>query len=80
MQLYVQDPDLVAIGAGRDEWVKGFEDLKKGYKRDMDQADRIQVDFEDITVSSSGNVCLGIGSHGYGCFWWKIKKLPCSDG
>lgn len=56
MKLYVQDPDLVAIGAGRDEWVKGPEELKDGLKRDMSQAEKIKVDFEDITVSSSGNV------------------------
>ncbi|MCE5214129.1 MAG: nuclear transport factor 2 family protein [Methanobacterium sp.] len=56
MHLFVEDPDLVAIGAGRDEWVKGPEGLKKGFHRDMTQADEIQVDFEDITVSSSGNV------------------------
>lgn len=56
MQLYVPDPDLVAIGAGRDEWVKGLGELKIGYNRDMTQADKIEVDFEDVTVSSSGNV------------------------
>ncbi len=56
MKLFVKDPDLVAIGAGRDEWVKGSENLKKGFHRDMSQADEINMDFEDITVSSSGNV------------------------
>jgi len=56
MQLYVPDPDLVAIGAGRDEWVNGPEELRNGYNRDMNQADKIEVDFEDVTVSSSGNV------------------------
>jgi ketosteroid isomerase-like protein len=56
MKLFVKDPDLVAIGAGRDEWVKGPEDLKKGFHRDMTQADDIKADFEDITVSSTGNV------------------------
>ncbi|MGV8143036.1 MAG: nuclear transport factor 2 family protein [Methanothermobacter sp.] len=56
MQLYVPDPDLVVIGAGRDEWVKGPGELKIGYNRDMTQADKIEVDFEDVTVSSSGNV------------------------
>jgi len=56
MKLFSQDPDLVAIGAGRDEWVKGPEELKKGFQRDMAQADDMKVDFEDVTVSSSGNV------------------------
>lgn len=56
MQLYVQDPDLIAIGAGRDEWAKGPEDLRNGLNRDMTQAKEIKVDFEGVTVSSSGNV------------------------
>ncbi len=56
MQLYVQDPDLVAIGAGRDEWVKGPENLRNGFKHDINQAEEIKVDFEDVTVSSSGDV------------------------
>ncbi len=61
MQLYVQDPDLVAIGADRDEWVKGSEDLRNGFNRDMTQAEEIKVDFEDVTVSSSGNVAWASG-------------------
>ncbi len=56
IKLFTQDPDLVAIGAGRDEWVTGSEELKKGFQRDMTQADDIKVDFEDVAVSSSGNV------------------------
>ena len=56
VNLFVQDPDLVVIGAGRDEWVKGPEELKNGFKRDFAQADEINVDFEDVNVSSSGNV------------------------
>jgi ketosteroid isomerase-like protein len=56
MGLFVQEPDLVAIGAGRDEWVRGPEELKNGLKRDMDQAEDIKVDYEDVTVSSSGKV------------------------
>ncbi|MDD1775183.1 MAG: nuclear transport factor 2 family protein [Methanobacterium sp.] len=56
VNLFVQDPDLVAIGAGRDEWVKGPEELKNGFKRDLAQADEINMDFEDVNVSASGNV------------------------
>lgn len=50
------DPDLVAMGAGKDEWANGPEELKNGFRRDMTQAEDINVDFEDVTVSSSGNV------------------------
>lgn len=56
MQLFAPDTDLVAIGSGRDEWVKGPEELKNGFKRDMLQAENIKADFEDVTISSSGNV------------------------
>lgn len=56
LDLFVQDPDILAIGAGRDEWVKGPDALKKGFKRDIEQADEIKVDFEDVTISASGNV------------------------
>lgn len=56
MKLFVHEPDFVGIGAGRDEWAKGPEELKDGLKRDMTQAEKIRVDFEDITVSSSGDV------------------------
>lgn len=56
IKLFSPDPDLVAIGAGRDEWVKGPEELKKGFQRDMTQADDVKVDFENVIVSSSGNV------------------------
>lgn len=56
VKLFVSDTDLVAIGAGRDEWAKGPEELLNGFKRDLDQADEIKVDFEDVTISATGNV------------------------
>lgn len=56
MVLFASDPDLVVIGSGRDEWAKGPEELKNGFKRDLSQAENIRVDFEDVSVSSSGDV------------------------
>ena len=56
MDLFLDDPDIVAIGTGTDEWAHGCLELKDGFQRDFDQADNIQVKFEDITIQSSGNV------------------------
>ena len=56
MSLFSDDPDFVFIGTGEDEWVQGYEDLKKGFKRDFRQADEIDVGFENLLISSSQNV------------------------
>lgn len=54
MELFIDDPDLVAIGTGKDEWVKGYQELENGFKRDFSQADNIDVGFEKITISNAG--------------------------
>lgn len=56
MSLFADDPDLVFIGTGEDEWVQGYEDLKKGFKRDFKQADEIDIGFENLNISSSEDV------------------------
>ncbi|MBI5680778.1 MAG: nuclear transport factor 2 family protein [Methanobacterium sp.] len=56
MNLFVDDPNLVAIGTGKDEWVEGHKKLKTGFKRDFSQAENIDMGFEKITISNSGNV------------------------
>ena len=56
MSLFADDPDFVAIGTGRDEWINGHNQLKNGFLRDFSQADEIEVAFEKITVSNAGNV------------------------
>lgn len=56
MNLFLDDPNLVAIGTGIDEWVHGCNELEKGFKRDFAQADNIKVKFENVTIQSSGNV------------------------
>lgn len=55
MSLFLNDPDIVAIGTGTDEWVHGSNELKKGFERDFNQADNIQVKFEKITIQGSDN-------------------------
>ncbi len=56
MDLFLDDPDIVAIGTGTDEWVQGPDELREGFKRDFAQADNIQVKFENVTIQSAGNV------------------------
>ncbi len=50
MALFMDDPDIVAIGTGTDEWIHGYGELRKGFERDFAQADNIQVKFEKITI------------------------------
>ncbi|MCC7550641.1 MAG: nuclear transport factor 2 family protein [Methanobacterium sp.] len=56
LKLFIPDDDLVVIGSGFDEWIKGSEELRSGFERDMAQADDIRVKFRDITVSAAGAV------------------------
>ena len=56
MNLFVSDPDFVAIGTGKEEWIKGFEQLKESFKRDFSQADDIKLFFNNMTISTSGKV------------------------
>lgn len=56
MELFIDDPDLVAIGTGKDEWVQGYQELENGFKRDFSQANNIDVGFEKITISNAGKV------------------------
>ena len=56
MDLFIDNPDIVAIGTGTDEWVHGREELKEGFRRDFNQADNIQVKFEKVTIQYAGNV------------------------
>jgi ketosteroid isomerase-like protein len=56
MSLFVTDPDLVAIGSGVDELVKGPDELRTGFMRDFSQADNIRMFFEKLTISAAGKV------------------------
>jgi len=53
MDLFIDDPDIVAIGTGTDEWIHGCNELREGFKRDFAQADNIQVKFEKVTIQSA---------------------------
>lgn len=56
LKLFIEDDDLVVIGTGFDEWVKGSAELRSGFRRDMEQADDIKVKFRDVTISAKGKV------------------------
>ena len=56
MSLFVSDPDFVAIGTGKEEWIKGCDQLKESFKRDFSEADDIKLFFDNITISLSGKV------------------------
>ena len=56
MDLFLDDPDTVAIGTGTDEWAHGCDKIREGFKHDLDQADNIQVKFEKVTIQSANNV------------------------
>lgn len=53
--LFLKDSKIVAIGTGEDEWVHGFNELKEGFKRDINQSESIDIEFDNITISSIGN-------------------------
>jgi ketosteroid isomerase-like protein len=55
MDLFLNDPDIVAIGTGTDEWIHGYDELRKGFVRDFDQADNIQIKFEKVTIQSANS-------------------------
>jgi len=56
MSLFSPDDDFVAIGTGKDEWIQGPDQLKKGFERDFSQADNIELSFEKITISNAGRI------------------------
>ena len=56
MSLFVSDPDFVGIGTGKEDWIKGCDQLKESFKGDFSQADDIKLFFDNITISTSGNV------------------------
>ncbi|MEI7827818.1 MAG: nuclear transport factor 2 family protein [Euryarchaeota archaeon] len=56
MGLWTSDPDVIAIGTGADELRLGPEELKRGLRRDFDQADNIKITTEWLRISAAGNV------------------------
>ncbi|MDY9924007.1 nuclear transport factor 2 family protein [Methanobacterium sp.] len=56
LKLFEDRADLVVIGTGYDEWIKGYENLQYGFERDFKQADNINVKFRNVTISSTDNV------------------------
>jgi ketosteroid isomerase-like protein len=54
--LWTSDPDLVAIGTGADELRLGPEELRRGLRRDFEQAENIEITTEWLRISAAGNV------------------------
>jgi ketosteroid isomerase-like protein len=56
MGLWTTDADLVAIGTGADELRLGPEELRRGLRRDFEQAENIETAIEWLSISAAGNV------------------------
>lgn len=56
LKLFTNREDLVLIGTGYDEWIKGYDNLQSGLERDFKQADNINIKFNNVTISSMDNV------------------------
>jgi ketosteroid isomerase-like protein len=56
VKIIPKDNDVIFVGSGKDEWVQGFEEIKKGFERDFEQADSINIEFSEIPIFSNGNV------------------------
>ena len=56
LKLFIDSADMVIIGTGYDEWIKGYENLRSGFERDFKQADTINVKLRDVNISSTGKV------------------------
>lgn len=56
MGLYSSDPDIIAIGTGADELRLGPEELRRGLRRDFEQAGNIEITTEWLRISAAGDV------------------------
>jgi ketosteroid isomerase-like protein len=56
MGLWTTDADLVAIGTGADELRLGPEELRRGLRRDFEQAENIETAIEWLSISTAGKV------------------------
>ncbi|MGZ8932555.1 MAG: nuclear transport factor 2 family protein [Halobacteriota archaeon] len=54
--LWTTDADLVAIGTGADELRLGPEELRRGLRRDFEQAENIKRAIEWLSISAAGKV------------------------
>lgn len=62
MGLFAEDSDSIFIGTDEDEFIQGFDELKRGFKRDFERADSIKVNFGPLTVFKSGSVAWVVGT------------------
>jgi ketosteroid isomerase-like protein len=56
MSVWTSDPDVVAIGTGADELRLGPEGLRRGLRRDFEQAENVEITTEWLRISAAGNV------------------------
>jgi ketosteroid isomerase-like protein len=56
MNVWTSDPDVVAIGTGVDELRPGPEGLRRGLRRDFEQAENVKITTEWLQISAAGNV------------------------
>jgi ketosteroid isomerase-like protein len=56
MSVWTSDSDVVAIGTGADELRLGPEGLKRGLRRDFEQAENVEITTEWLRISAAGNV------------------------
>ncbi|MFH1039454.1 MAG: nuclear transport factor 2 family protein [PVC group bacterium] len=54
--LYTTDPDLVAIGTGKDEKFLGLEAVREGLERDFAQSESVAIEVDWSSVSARGDV------------------------
>lgn len=59
---YKNDPGVIGIGTGIDEWRVGWDEIKKGIERNMEQADNISIRFTQHSVKSHGTVAWFVAS------------------
>jgi ketosteroid isomerase-like protein len=62
--LWTSDPDLVAIGTGADELRLGPEELRRGLRRDFEQAENIKITTEWLRISAAGDVAWSAANCG----------------
>jgi ketosteroid isomerase-like protein len=56
MDIVSQDENTIFVGTGHDEWANGPKEIKKGFQRDLSQADSIKIEFHKLPISAEGKV------------------------
>ncbi|MGZ4932632.1 MAG: nuclear transport factor 2 family protein [Halobacteriota archaeon] len=62
LALWTDAPDLVAVGTGADEIRLGPEELRRGIKREFEQAESIKQSIEWLRISAARDVAWSTGN------------------